>query len=182
MRQSWILILVAVLFGVSGFFLAGKFFAPESDRETMTQELSLGQPLPPFTLGSLTGARVSQQDFQGQVVLINFWATWCKPCREEMPMLNQLQKDLGDQGFVVLGIAMDDVQRTKDFTEELGITYPILVGSMDVMAVGSAYGNPSGVLPYSVLADRQGRVQWTHFGELEYKDISRKIKAVLSKH
>jgi len=122
---------------------------------------------------------VSASDFDGSVVLVNFWATWCKPCREEMPMLVELHAEFGDADLQVVGIALDDVQQARDFAAELGVNYPILVGSTDVMAVVRLYGNLSGVLPYSVLIDRAGTIRWAHLGVLEKTDLAGRIRELL---
>ncbi len=139
----------------------------------------IGQPRPPFTLGAADGQRVSADDFAGQVMLINFWATWCEPCRKEMPMLNQVQAELGPAGLAVVGIALDDVARAREYAAQLGIEYTILVGAGDVMATGLAYGNRAGVLPYTVLVDRDGVVRWTYLGELEREPLLAQIKPLL---
>jgi peroxiredoxin len=139
----------------------------------------VGARRPDYTLGSGSGERVSARDFDGQVVLVNFWATWCKPCREEMPMLVDLHDALRETPFQVVGIALDDVQQARDFADELGVDYPILVGSTDVMAVIRLYGNLSGVLPYSVLVDRDGIIRWTHLGELKKEELHQQINVLL---
>jgi len=139
----------------------------------------VGARRPDYTLGSGSGERVSARDFDGQVVLVNFWATWCKPCREEMPMLVDLNDSLRERPFRVVGIALDDVQQARDFADGLGVDYPILVGSTDVMAVIRLYGNLSGVLPYSVLVDRDGVIRWTHLGALEKGELQRQIDVLL---
>ncbi len=138
-----------------------------------------GQRRPDYTLGSVTGERVSASDFDGQVVLLNFWATWCAPCREEMPMLVDLHDALQPQGFEVVGIALDDVQQAREFVTELGVDYTVLVGATDVMAVARVYGNRSGALPYSVLLDRQGVVRWTYMGVLEAAELKQRISELL---
>lgn len=139
----------------------------------------VGTHRPDYTLGSGSGERISAGDFDGQVVLVNFWATWCKPCREEMPMLVELHHEYQDKAFQIVGIALDDVQQARDFAAELGIDYPILVGTTDVMGVVRLYGNLSGVLPYSVLIDRDGIIRWTRLGELKDDDLRRRIQDLL---
>ena len=139
----------------------------------------LGSPRPAFTLGAADGQRVSADDFDGQVMLINFWATWCAPCREEMPMLNEVQAELGPAGLAIVGIALDDVARARAFAAELGIDYTILVGAGDVMSTSLAYGNQAGVLPYTVLVDREGVVRWTYLGELKRDALMQKITPLL---
>ena len=139
----------------------------------------VGQPRPPWTLGAADGRRVSAHEFDGDVVLLNFWATWCAPCRAEMPMLVEVQRDYADRGFEVIGIALDDVQQARDFADELGVDYTILVGGADVMAAGVAYGNAAGMLPYSVLIDRDGIVRWTVLGELHRDDLAQRLEPLL---
>ncbi len=139
----------------------------------------VGRPRPDFRLGNTSGEWVSASDYDQNVVLVNFWATWCKPCREEMPMLASLYQENKDKGLDVIGIALDDVQQASEFVEDLGITYPILVGSTDVMAVIREYGNLSGVLPYSVLVARDGVVNWAHLGKLDEEELSVRIDTLL---
>ena len=139
----------------------------------------VGSRRPDYTLGSGNGERISASDFDGKVVLVNFWATWCKPCRDEMPMLVNLHHDYKKRGLQVVGIALDDVQQARDFAAELHVDYPILVGSTDVMAVVQKYGNMDGLLPYSALIDRGGIIRWTHLGELKKDELKRRIRELL---
>lgn len=139
----------------------------------------VGSTRPDYTLGSDTGARVSATEFDGQVVLVNFWATWCKPCREEMPMLVGLHDRLSGSGLQVVGVALDDVAQAREFAAGLGVTYPILVGATDVMAMVREYGNVSGVLPYSVLIGRDGIIRWTHLGVLDEAELIPRIQELL---
>jgi peroxiredoxin len=139
----------------------------------------LGAERPPFTLGAADGQQVSAHDFDGRVLLINFWATWCTPCRAEMPMLNETYRQYREAGLSVVGIALDDVQRAREFAGQLGIDYTILVGSTDVMATGLAYGNRAGMLPYTVLVGRDGTVRWTHLGELQRDQLLEQIQPLL---
>lgn len=173
-RIPWHLVVLTAVIAAAGGYLAYGYVAAErgeAPAENAAADLD-GQPLvgqrrPDYTLGSVDGSIISAADFDGQVVLVNFWATWCAPCREEMPMLMELREELRGDGFEVVGVALDDVQRARDFVEELDIQYPILVGSTDVMVTMQVYGNASGVMPYSVLVDRDGIIRWTRLGVLE---------------
>jgi peroxiredoxin len=139
----------------------------------------LGKMRPDFTLKDTQGKPRSISEWNGKVVLLNFWATWCPPCRKEMPDFVKLQETYGKRGFEVVGVAIDDPQAAQDFADQLGVTYPILAGSMDAVKVAQAYGDRFQALPYSVLIDRQGHIRLVHPGELTRAEIEPKIKALL---
>jgi len=173
MRHKLLLIVMAALLGAGAAWLYTGYSGDAAPgREATAPDELIGQRRPDFSLGSTTGEFIHAADLDGQVVLINFWATWCGPCREEMPMLSRLHERLAPRGFQVLGIALDDVQQVRAFLEELDIQYPNAVGTVDVMAMGTRYGNRAGVLPYSVLLDREGIVRWSHLGEVKEDEIS----------
>lgn len=188
MNRLVLIIIVALAAGAAGYFSYSVTRASadsgqaETDARTVSGDPLLGQKRPDYTLGSVDGARVSASQFDGKVVLVNFWATWCAPCREEMPMLMALREQHHAQGLEVVGIAMDDVQRARDFVAELGIDYPNLVGSTDVMATMQLYGNASGTLPYSVLVDRAGLVRWVKLGILERPELEAEITGLLAEN
>ena len=165
--------LVAIGAMLAGFYLSAQYYA---EPLPLTQSSSTGDMIgfqrPEFRLGSNNGTFVTPADFSGKTVLINFWATWCAPCRREMPMLMDLQREYGPQGLQVIGIALDDVQSAMDFAKTYGISYPILLGEADVMATSYAYGNIDGVLPYSVLVDREGVIRWQYGGEIPREKVS----------
>ena len=167
---------VAVLAAVGGYFVAmsldggatSQRLSPSIAEQAIQQpDELLGQRRPDFTLRDTAGTWVTADDFNGQPLLLNFWATWCKPCVEEMPMLSELQQGREAQGLQVVGIALDDPDRAADFAEEIGVSYPVLVGQTDVVLTGRRYGNSSGMLPFSVLVDRAGVIRWTHLRALE---------------
>ncbi len=179
-RSLWLFLGVGLLAALAGVFTAQWLREdPNAGEAGAGPAALLGQPRPPFTLGAADGSYVSAADFEGRVLLINFWATWCTPCRAEMPMLDEVHETLAGRGLAVVGIALDDVQRARDFAERLEIDYTILVGAGDVMATGLAYGNRAGLLPYTVLVDRDGVVRWTFLGELEREELLSRVEALL---
>jgi len=127
----------------------------------------VGQPRPAFALPDATGAVRDVAQWSGNVIVMNFWASWCAPCREEMPALIELQARYGSRGLSTIGIAADTPERATAFAEELGINYPSLFAERDVIELGKRYGNVLGVLPYTVVIDREGIIRYTHLGLIE---------------
>jgi thiol-disulfide isomerase/thioredoxin len=121
-----------------------------------------GQVAPDFELQTLDGKNAKLSDFRGKAVLLNFWATWCGPCKIEMPWFVELQKQYGPQGLQIVGVAMDD-SSTEDiakFVKEMDVNYPILLGKE---SVGQSYGGV-GVLPTTFFIDRDGKFVAREFG------------------
>lgn len=109
-------------------------------------------------LTTLDGVVQSLSDFSGRVLVINYWATWCGPCREEIPIFVRLQRDYGDQGLQFIGIAIDQVDKVRGFAAEFQINYPLLLGGLEAIDLSRHAGNKAGVLPYTLVIDRSGRM------------------------
>lgn len=166
--QRALMFLAAAVALMAGLYLSVSLNRPTPEAVYLSANEDLvGSYRPDFRLGSSTGAFVTPADFSGKTLLINFWATWCVPCRKEMPMLVDLQAEYGSAGLQVIGVALDDVQSVRDFVEEFAISYPILVGATDVMETSRTYGNVTGMLPFSVLVDKNGIIQWQYAGEIQ---------------
>ena len=188
-RQGIIVAVVAVVAAGTGYFVARQLappavpapamIQPEPARTSTIAAEPIGQRRPDFRLADASGQTVSVDQFDGQVMLVNFWATWCAPCVEEMPMLSQLQRDYAGRGFSVVGIALDEPQRAQAFAEELGVDYPVLFGVADAMVVGRRYGNGTGMLPYSVLVDANGIIRWTRLGVLDRSQVESELASIL---
>ena len=137
-----------------------------------------GLTAPDFELTSLDGKRVKLSDYRGKAVLLNFWATWCSPCKVEMPWFVDLQKKYGNDGLVVLGVAMDDTETSKiaQFTSEMGVNYPVLLGTDKV---SEDYGNVE-YLPTSFYIDREGKLIGKGTGLLGRKEIEQNVQKALA--
>ena len=122
----------------------------------MPEAPKAGSAAPDFTLPDLKGKKVQLSSFKGKAVVIDFWATWCEPCKIEMPWLVDLQKKYGPQGLQVLGVAMDDAdeQTIQEFARKMGVNYPVLKGTE---AVADSYGGLDG-LPAAFFLDRSGKI------------------------
>jgi peroxiredoxin len=134
---------------------------------------------PSFTLPDLEGASHRLSQWKGEVVLLNFWAPWCPPCREEVPAFIELQQKYAAQGFTVVGITVDTRKNAQTFADTMGVNYPVLVAEEEGIALAKQYGNKVGALPYSVLIDRQGNIVFTHRNELTREEAEKALKGVL---
>ena len=116
------------------------------------------------TFQDLQGGPQSLGQFQGKVVVLNFWATWCAPCREEMPAFSRLQSRWGAKGVQFVGVSGEDAQRVNTFAKRLGVSYPLWVGGDVVGELSRRLGNGPGVLPHTVLIDPAGNVLESRVG------------------
>jgi peroxiredoxin len=131
-----------------------------------------------FTVKDMNGAKVRLADYKGKVLLINFWATWCAPCKAELPAFVELYDRYKDKGLVILGVSGDDDAETlRAFSSEWKLNYPILVGR-DEEALLDAYGPLFGY-PTSVLVGRDGAVCGRHIGPATKEEFEKEIKALL---
>jgi peroxiredoxin len=120
-----------------------------------------GQSAPDFALKSSTGENLRLSEFRGDVVMVNFWATWCGPCRQEMPLLDELYSRYGRVGFSLLGVNIDDnSSKAMDMVSELGVTFPVLFDSRK--EVSKLYQVEA--MPVTVIIDREGTVRFVHHG------------------
>jgi peroxiredoxin len=123
-----------------------------------------GENAPDFSLRDINGKAATLSEYKGQVVLLNFWATWCGPCKVEMPHLNTMNAELGERGFVVLSVSTDDARsasQVKPFIKKNGYGFRVLLDKQT--KVVSLY-NPSKTLPYTAIIDREGRIANIHQG------------------
>ncbi|MGA8258799.1 MAG: TlpA disulfide reductase family protein [Arenicellales bacterium] len=112
------------------------------------------------------------KDWSGRLRLVNFWATWCGPCRAEIPLLEDAQRRYRGRNFTVIGVALDTTSAVSSFKQRLGITYPLLVaGSEYGLEMMKAYGNDSGAVPYSVFLSPNGGILDTHLGAFDEENL-----------
>ena len=151
MKRMRIALLGVLLAVVPGIF-AGSSFASSG---------LTGQDAPDFALKSASGSNLRLSEYRGDVVMINFWATWCGPCRQEMPLLNDLYARYNRVGFSLLGVNIDDdSSRALEMAEELGVSFPVLLDERK--EVSKLYQVEA--MPVTVLVDREGKVRHVHLG------------------
>ncbi|GAB2581134.1 TlpA family protein disulfide reductase [Dyella jejuensis] len=133
----------------------------------------VGDVRPDLALLDPQGHERRLSEFHGKRTLINFWASWCVPCLAEMPALNAAQRKFGDQGAIVLGIAMDEPSRMRAYLTAHPTAYPVLVGRLESPSTSLRLGDVDEVLPFSVLLDGNGRVLATQRGPLGKAQLAR---------
>ena len=132
-----------------------------------------------ITLPDTQGREQSLGQWKGKVLVVNFWATWCVPCREEMPEFVKAQQEYGGRGLQFVGIAIDQVDKVKPFATELGLNYPALIGGYGAIELSKTLGNRLGALPFTVVVDRSGRVVRTQLGPLKNGELKSIVMQLL---
>lgn len=120
-----------------------------------------------LSLPDTQGTPQSLRQWRGKVLVVNFWATWCGPCREEMPEFVRAQRELGPKGLQFVGIAVDQPDKVVQFAKELDLNYPALIGGYDAIDLSKSLGNRLAALPFTVIFDREGRIAHTQLGVLK---------------
>jgi peroxiredoxin len=120
-----------------------------------------------LSLPDTSGQQQSLSQWRGKVVVINFWATWCAPCREEMPEFVRAQREFGPRGLQFVGIAVDEPDKVAQFAKELDLNYPALIGGYGAVELSKTLGNQLSALPFTIVIDRAGTVARTQLGPLK---------------
>lgn len=163
-------VIVAILFAAAGFYANSQRLAPEPVTPSASEVFFSQQFAAP------DGKQETMDKWKGKLLVVNFWATWCPPCVEEMPELVELQKDFAANNVQVLGIGIDSANNIRDFSAKLSISYPLYVAGMEGTRLSSELGNRAGGLPFTLLIGPDGSVVQTYLGRLDMKTLREDIR------
>lgn len=163
-KWRFVLIAIAILLTISLIqFVQRHFISPR-----LATPVEVHTSTAPFFAANvldMTGKTQPLSQWQGKLLVVNFWATWCAPCREEMPELDALQKQYAEQ-LTVLGLSLDDVTKTQSYAQESPVSYPLLAADIEGMALSASLGNMKSVVPYTVIIDSDGKIVRSYFGRV----------------
>ena len=148
-------------------------------RPPVTQPANSSGSLLDAALPDLSGQTQRLSQWRGKVLVVNFWATWCSPCRKEIPELVRAQATNGPRGLQIVGIAIDDRDKVGPYAAQMRTNYPVLVGELDAMELARAAGNELGGLPFTVIFARDGRPAHTELGTLDEAKLAKLVVPLL---
>lgn len=131
------------------------------------------------SLTDLEGGPQTLAKYRGRVLIINYWATWCAPCREEIPLFVRLQRELGDKGVQFAGIAIDQPDKVRAFANEFQVNYPMLIAGIEAVELSRRAGNKAGVLPYTLVLDRSGAIAASLVGGITEARMREQLRPLL---
>lgn len=178
MNRILIVILLAAA-GMGGFFLYRFAVGPDDQLHVGTSSPAAGTERPEFSLPDTSGKLRSISEWDGDALVVNFWATWCAPCRREIPLLMALQDAHAGERLQVIGIAVDQPDAVRQYAAEMGMNYPVLVGEQAAVEAASAFGVDFIGLPFTAFTDAAGRVHKIHLGELEPDELEALVTEIL---
>ncbi len=182
MKKILIVSFVIIIAGASGYGLQRMLgsSAPQNRMPAPTAAIDvINQPRPAFSLKDIDGELRDIKEWDDKVLLVNFWATWCPPCKKEIPAFMELQEQYTDQGLQIIGIAIDDEQAVRDFADTMGMNYPIMAAELAAMELAREYGNRVNALPFSAFVSREGKITHVRAGELSKQETEEIIKSLL---
>ena len=164
--------ITALLFVALGAVIAQQKFAPAPATDHAVQQLWA------LKLKDSQSKEQALQQWQGKIVVLNFWATWCKPCVQEMPELQALHQELKAKNVQLLGIGIDSPSNISEFAQKHQISYPLFAAGMEGTALSTSFGNQVGGLPYTALIDQNGKIAKTYMGRINIEELRRDIQAL----
>lgn len=156
--------IVALAATAAGVFVADRNSAEQGDSDPSPDQALATKQLLALTLPDASAVSQSLSQWRGKLLVVNFWATWCSPCREEMPGFSRLQQKFAGKGVQFVGIAFDNADKVREFSVQTPVSYPLLIGTSGLLPITAGLGNLAGGLPFTVLIGRDGSLRETRLG------------------
>lgn len=170
---------------IIALLLAGLTLSPvvlaekERTAASLIKQTLLNTYRPEFTLPDINNKKRSVKEWTGKILVVNFWATWCTPCRKEIPVFNKLHKEYAKQDVRFIGIAIDNLKAVNQFMQTIPIEYPVLIGGVPAIKHAVSFGNTSGTLPYTAIVGKDGKIKTMLSGKLTEKQARKSIEKLL---
>jgi peroxiredoxin len=179
MQKNKVIIAVVAAALIAGVVVARFINTENNTVATVSTSGSVPTEMVEFSLPDTDGKVHNINEWRGKIVVLNFWATWCPPCRAEVPLFVDTQEKFRKDGLVIVGVAIDKKQDVANFVDSYFINYPVLVSEQDNTELMARYGNRIATLPYSVVMDRKGKVIETHAGAYKKDQLYSVLNKIL---
>lgn len=173
MKQNLLILLAAILALAGG--IAVKRLLNETDAATIQEPQGLN-----FSLPDSTGTMRHSDEWQGKILVVNFWATWCPPCLKEIPEFVKLQQNYAEQGVQFVGIAVEDKEPVIEFLQNHAVNYPILIGGDSAISLSQQLGNFANAVPFTIITNRQGQIIHRQPGELSSTKLTKILQGLIT--
>jgi thiol-disulfide isomerase/thioredoxin len=179
MKRFLLIAVIALIAGSAGYLFSRKQHAPSASQPPTASAQSSVNTLMDIQFATSTGQWQKLAAWKGKVLVVNYWATWCPPCREEMPMFSALHEKYQANGVQFVGIGIDSVDKIREYQMSEKIAYPLLVGTLDAMRNSQSLGNTAQALPFTVLINRQGQLDTVKLGKLTEAELEARLQFLL---
>jgi len=175
-KNTFFYIFIALVFAFAGVYLnISHTNHNQAQKPPLTQnaKLLLAQSLP-----DAAGTMQDLSQWKGKNLIVNFWATWCTPCVEEMPELSAMQSKLSSKNIQIVGVGIDSAENIRDFSSKYKISYPLYVAGMNGAELARKMGNTNGGVPYTILISKDGKIRKQYFGKLKFNELNEDLNSV----
>ena len=173
-RRQWIIICAVGLLALLGGALTSQWISKTDLASDTSVKAFFANPWQ-----SPDGKPANSSEWQGKVLVVNFWASWCPPCVEEMPTLNHLQQEYLQQNVLFVGIGIDSPSNIREFLNKTPVSYPIVIGGLEGSNLSKQLGNTSGALPYTLIINSKGKAVYSKLGKISEDELRKAIKSAI---
>lgn len=179
MKRFLLLTMIAFVAGSAGYLFSREQRASEAPNNPSPSAQTAIRALMNTQFATSAGQWQTLAAWHGKVLVVNYWATWCPPCREEMPMFSALHDKYKANGVQFVGISIDNVDKVREYQSSAKIAYPLLIGTIDAMRTSERLGNTAQALPFTALVNRQGQLDSVKLGKFTEAELEARLHALL---